>query len=496
MLENIDLSKSIGKKEYEELMDDFGIRMGELQRKAWKMGIPVMVVFEGWHASGMAEIINRFLMPLNPMGFELYTTGKPCPEEENRPLLWRFWTKVPHRGKIAIFDRSWYKRALAEHLHEDAADNAITKCINGLTYFERQLADGGYLIIKFFLHISKEKQQERYDAIKKKGIPLLLVKEEDGEIASRYEKNLPLIERMLEKTDIPQAPWTIVESDDLNFGTIKAIKTFIWALEEKIKVIEKENSGPDMQGTESAVSRPLSPSVLEKIDLGKSLSNQNYKEMKKVYQKELEGLQFDLFRQGRPAVIVFEGWDASGKGGNIRRLAQIFNPRLYKVIPSGVPSDVELAHHYLWRFYRHIPEAGKMTIFDRSWYGRVLVERVEGFCSDQEWRRAYGEIRELEEVLANNGTIIIKFWLHMDRDEQLRRFRERENTPYKQWKITPDDWKNREKWDMYEEAVDEMLQRTSTSYAPWTIVESNDKFYSRVKVLETVAETLKRELNA
>jgi polyphosphate kinase 2 (PPK2 family) len=322
------------------------------------------------------------------------------------------------------------------------------------------------------------------------------VKEEDGEIASRYERNLPLIERMLEKTDIPQAPWTIVESDDLNFGTIKVIKTFIWALEEKIKTVEKENSGPDMQGTETVVSRPLSPSVLEKVDLGKSLSNHKYKELKKVYQKELEGLQFDLFRQGRPAVIVFEGWDASGKGGNIRRLAQIFNPRLYKVIPTGVPSDVELAHHYLWRFYRHIPEAGKITIFDRSWYGRVLVERVEGFCSDQEWRRAYGEIRELEEVLANNGTIIIKFWLHMDRDEQLRRFRERENTPNKQWKITPDDWKNREKWDLYEEAVDEMLQRTSTSYAPWTIVESNDKFHSRVKVLQTVAEVLKRELNA
>ncbi len=494
MLEKVDLSKSIQKKEYDDLTGELRVRMGELQRRAWKLDIPIMVVFEGWHASGMTGIINRFLMPLNPMGFELYTTGNPCPQEEQKPLIWRFWTKIPPKGKIAIFDRSWYRRALLEHLHEGAAEEDVTKCFNGLAYFERQLADDGYLIVKFFLHISKEKQEERYEEIKKKGIPLLLVKEEENDSASKYERYLPLVERMLEKTDIQHAPWTIVESDDLNFATVKVMQTFIQSIEEKIRTIEDKRPVSELQSAQMQASRPLNSSVLKTTDMGVSLSREEYKEKKKAYLKDLESLQYELFRQGRPVILVFEGWDASGKGGSIRRLAQIMNPRLYKVIPVSAPSDTELARHYLWRFYNEIPEAGHVSIFDRSWYGRVLVERVEGLCSDQEWRRAYREINEFEEVLTNYGTLIIKFWLHIDKEEQLHRFRERETTAHKQWKITPDDWKNRDKWDMYEEAVDEMLQRTSTTYAPWTIVGSNDKFYSRVRVLQVVVETLEREL--
>jgi polyphosphate:AMP phosphotransferase len=494
MLEKMDLSKSIQKKEYEDMVEEFKVRMGELQRKAWKMGIPIIVVFEGWHASGMTEIINRFLMPLSPMGFELYTTGKPCPLEEQKPLIWRFWTKVPQRGKIVIFDRSWYRRALLEHLHKEAAEENITKCLNGLTYFERQLADDGYMIIKFFLHISKKKQDERYEEILQKGIPLLLVKEDENDTVSNYERYLPLIEKILEKTDIPHAPWTIVESDDLNFATVKIMQTFILAIEGKMGMIEDQKHKLSLHGTEAQISNPFNSSVLKTIDLNRSLPHDEYKEAKKKYQKELEKLQYELFKQGRPVIIVFEGWDASGKGGSIRRLAQILNPRLYKVIPVGVPSDVELAHHYMWRFYNELPEAGHITIFDRSWYGRVLVERVECFCSSHEWKRAYREINEFEEVLTNNGTIIIKFWMHIDKKEQLHRFREREKAPHKQWKITPDDWNNRNKWEVYEEAVDEMLQRTSTTYAPWTIVESNDKSYSRIKVLRVVVETLQKEL--
>ncbi|MDW7731609.1 MAG: polyphosphate:AMP phosphotransferase [Methanolobus sp.] len=494
MLEKVDLSKSIGKEEYKRLTDEFTIRLGELQRKAWKTDIPIIVVFEGWHASGMAGIINRFLLPLNPMGFELYTTGKPCIQEEKKPLIWRFWTKIPKKGEIAIFDRSWYRRALLEHFSKSISEKEISNCLNGLTYFERQLADDGYLILKFFLHISKERQEKRFEEIRNQGIPLFLAETEEQDYIIEYDRLMPLIERMLERSDRTHAPWTIVEADDPDFATVKVMAAFIRAMEEKISEEEKRQEKTKGQENQTCISLVLNSSMLETIDLNKSLSGNEYDKMREEYQKKLKSLQYELFMQDRPLIIVFEGWDASGKGGSIRRLAQELNPRLYRVVSVGVPSDVELAHHYMWRFYNEIPEAGHIAIFDRSWYGRVLVERVEKLCGEQEWKRAYREINEFEEILSNYGTIIIKFWMHIDRDEQLQRFKKREKTPHKKWKITDDDWNNRDKWDLYEDAANEMLRKTSTTYAPWTIVEGNDKKYARIKVLRTVVETLEKEL--
>ncbi|WP_406657929.1 polyphosphate:AMP phosphotransferase [Methanolobus sp. ZRKC2] len=494
MLEKVDLSKSIGEKEYRKLTEEYSIRLGELQRKAWKMDIPIIVVFEGWHASGMAEIINRFLMPLNPMGFELYTAGKPCAQEEKKPLIWRFWTKIPKKGEIAIFDRSWYRRALLEHFSKNISEKDTNNCLNGLTYFEKQLADDNYLIIKFFLHISKERQQKRFEDIRNKGTPLFLVKEEEEDYIIEYDKFLPLIEKMLEKSDISHSPWNIIESDDLNFATVKVMASFIRAVEERIDREEENHEKAKTKATQTCTIPALNTSILEKIDLSKSLPKDEYEKEIKKYQKKLSKLQYQLFMQDRPLIIAFEGWDASGKGGGIRRLAQALNPRIYRVVPVGVPSDVELAHNYMWRFYNEIPEAGHIAIFDRSWYGRVLVERVENLCGDQEWKRAYREINEFEEILSNYGTIIIKFWVHIDKDEQLHRFRKREKTAHKKWKITDDDWKNRDKWDLYADAVNEMLQKTSTTYAPWTIVEGNDKKFARIKILRTVVETLEKEL--
>lgn len=494
MLEQVDLSKRMDKEEYEEINRNLGIRLGELQRKAWKMEIPIIVVFEGWHASGMTEIINRFLLPLNPMGFELYTTGKPCVQEEKKPLIWRFWTKIPEKGEIAIFDRSWYRRALLEHFSQKISEMQRSNCLNGLTYFERQLADDGYLIMKFFLHISKERQQKRFEEMQSRGIPLFLAEEEEQDYIREYDRFMPLIEKMLERTDIAHATWNIVEAEDLNFATVKVMATFIQAVEERIGEEEEIRKKRKNHVTQTCITSSINTSLLEKTDLNKSLSDNEYEDMRKNYQEKLRSLQYKLFMQNRPLVMVFEGWDASGKGGGIRRLAQALNPRLYRVVPVGVPSDVELAHHYMWRFYNEIPEAGHIAIFDRSWYGRVLVERVENLCDDHEWKRAYREINEFEETLANYGTIIIKFWMHIDKDEQLHRFRKREKTPHKKWKITEDDWNNRDKWNLYEDAANEMLQKTSTTYAPWTIVEGNDKKYARIKILRTVVETLEMEL--
>jgi polyphosphate:AMP phosphotransferase len=395
---------------------------------------------------------------------------------------------------MVIFDRSWYRRIIIEHNKKGKTNKDMDKCLEGLTYFERQLTDGGYLMIKLFLHISKEEQDDRYEEMKDTGIPQFIIEEEEREYLNEYDKYLPLIEGILEKTDRASAPWTIVEADDRNFATVKVLAKVIESIEYKIQDLENKVLMEQNQIKEECIIPNIESSILEKIDLDKSLTYKDYKKQKKKCQKKLKRLQYDLFRNRIPVIIVFEGWDASGKGGGIRRLVKDLNPRLYQVTPIGVPSQTELEHHYLWRFYNQIPEAGHIGIYDRSWYGRVLVERVEDLCNVEEWRRAYREINEFEETLSNYGTIIIKFWMHIDKDEQLKRFKQRENIEYKRWKITPDDWRNREKWNLYLDAADEMLKKTSTSWAPWTIVESNDKYYSRIKIMKTVIDRIENEL--
>jgi polyphosphate kinase 2 (PPK2 family) len=235
--------------------------------------------------------------------------------------------------------------------------------------------------------------------------------------------------------------------------------------------------------------------MLETVDLTRRLDADEYRERLIRAQVRLSQLGFQVYKQGRPVIMAFEGWDAAGKGGAIRRLTERLDPRGYVVHAISAPQGDDKAHHYLWRFWRRLPEAGQITIFDRTWYGRVLVERVEGFCTEEEWRRAFQEINQFERQLVDFGTILVKFWLHVSQEEQLARFQERENTPYKSWKLTDEDWRNRDKWDAYRGAVEDMLLKTSTTTAPWTVVPSNDKYYARVNVLETVVDALERELD-
>ena len=504
MLEKIDLSKKITNEEYKKNEKILKAKLGELQRKAWDLKIPVVLVFEGWHVSGMAEDINRFILSLDPRGYSFHTMTTPCYEELLKPFIVRFWSRIPVKGKIAIYDRSWYSRAIIECLGREKVEDKMENCLKNINYFERQLADDGYLIIKFFLHISEKEHKERFKALKKDEkdeISLVLDEYEketkpDLDFIRNYNEYLPFVEKMLEKTDMPYASWTIVQANDKNFATLKIMKAVIHAIEVSI---EKATRTPGEQtlkylDIEAQGVTQLNNSFLEKIDLSKKMDADEYKELKKLYQQKLVTLQYDLFKKKRPMIVVFEGWDAAGKGGDIYRLVENLNPRLYKVVPVGSPNDIEKAHHYLWRFCEAIPKAGHITIFDRSWYGRVLVERVEGFCSEEEWKRAYREINEFEETLTQAGAIIIKFWLHVDKETQLERFNSRQLDPEKKWKITADDWRNRNRWEDYKIAVNDMLQKTSTTNAQWIVVESNDKRYSRIKVLKTAAETLENEL--
>ncbi|MGB9940511.1 polyphosphate:AMP phosphotransferase [Methanosarcina sp.] len=501
MLEKIDLSKTITNGEYRKSEKVLKAKLGELQRKAWDLKIPVILVFEGWHVSGLAEDINRFILSLDPRGYSFHTMTKPCYEELLKPFIVRFWSRIPVRGKIAIFDRSWYSRSVIECLGKEKSEEEMGKCLEKINYFERQLADDEYLIIKFFLHISEKEHKERFKDSKKDYIPLIFDEYEkearqDLDFVHNYNEYLPFVEKVLEKTDMPYAPWTIVEADNRSFATLKIMMTVIRALETSIERATRIPAEQTLKYLDMEIRGipQLNNSILEKIDLSRKLDADEYKESKKLYQQKLTALQYELFKKKRPLVVVFEGWDAAGKGGDIYRLVENLNPRLYRVVPVGSPNDIEKAHHYLWRFCEAIPKAGNITIFDRSWYGRVLVERVEGFCSEEEWKRAYREINEFEEILTHAGAIVLKFWLHIDKETQLERFNSRQLDPEKKWKITTEDWRNRGRWEDYRIAADEMLQKTSTTNARWTVVESNDKRYSRIKVLKTVAEALEKEL--
>nr|MDU2065848.1 phosphate--AMP phosphotransferase [Sporomusaceae bacterium] len=329
---------------------------------------------------------------------------------------------------------------------------------------------------------------------------------EDWEHHNAYENYLQAVEVMLEKTDTDAAPWLIVEATDKRFATVKILTAFAQALEEKIDLIRREQeqkasvlSDPlptvdPLFTTAQFDQKLLKSSMLNEVDLSLTIDEATYQEKLKKYQERIREIEYTIYTKKMPVLIVFEGWDAAGKGGAIRRLTQHMDPRGYTVVPIAAPNDEEKSHHYLWRFWRSMPKQGHIAIFDRSWYGRVMVERVEGFCREEEWRRAYREINEMEEQWAHFGAPIIKFWLHISKEEQKRRFEERQSTPEKEWKITGEDWRNREKWEQYETAVDEMFFRTSTSYAPWTIVEAESKPYARIKVLKTVLETIENKL--
>ncbi len=505
MLENVDLSLTLDSNGYKGNLKTLEVKLGELQRRAWELKIPIIFVFEGWHASGMGEEINRFILPLDPRGYDFHTIDKEYLEDELRPFLMHFWTLIPKKGRNAIFDRSWYSRAILKYLRNGKSKEKLNRHLEEINWFERQLSDDGYLILKFFLHISEKKQENGLKGIKKKGIPLLLseYKKKNGkengielDYHIEYKEYLPILETVFEKTDMPYAPWNIVEADNKNFTTLKILTTATQAIENHIEQVTSASMPqkikyPDM---ETAKLPGLNGSILDKIDLSRSISFEDYTEHKKLYQQKLKTFQYELLKRKRSMIIIFEGWDAAGKGGNIRRLVEELNPRIYRVVPIGAPNDIEITHHYLWRFCEKTPKFGHITIFDRSWYGRVLVERVERFCSEGEWKRAYREINEFENILTGTGTIILKFWLHIDKDTQLERFNLRHSDPQKSWKITDEDWRNRNKWEDYTNAIDKMLKKTSTINAQWTVVESNDKRYSRIKILKTVAETLENEL--
>jgi polyphosphate:AMP phosphotransferase len=491
MLEQVDLSQTLDKAQFKEIFPALRNRLIELQQQIREAKIPVLLVFEGWEASGKGGMISRLVERLDPRWMQTHLITEPVLEELMRPFLWRFWIKTPEKGHMALFDQSWYRHVLGDRLLKRTPKKDLPQVFREVVQFERQLVDSGAVLLKFFLHISKKEQQKRIKRLTKDPTQAWQVNDEDRKLVKDYEGYGACVEEMLQRTSPHFAPWTIVEANSPTFAAVKVFQTVIRTLDNALR--EQKAASRRKPRSVPAEKHPK-PTILDRVDLTKTLDRNGYDKALPKLQLRMRELEFELFHRRVPLVIVYEGWDAAGKGGNIRRVTQSLDPRGYKVTSIAAPTTSELNHHFLWRFWNPLQKAGHISVFDRSWYGRVLVERVEGFCQPEEWWRAYQEINEFEEQLSSFGTIIVKFWIHITPEEQLKRFKEREHLSYKRWKITAEDWRNREKWPQYEEAVIDMLQKTSTTYAPWVVLEGNCKLNARAQALGTIIERVEEKL--
>lgn len=494
MLEKVDLKAKLTKESYKAEIDGLQTRLGALQRECKELGIPVMIVFEGLPASGKGLQMGKLIQALDPRGFEVHNIEYETKDEARHPFLWRFWKKTPVKGTIGIYDGSWYHKVSRECFDGYIKGKKLEDAYQEIRMFEKELTTDGTLIVKLFLYIDKEEQRKRMNKLLSKESTRFRVNKNDRKRHVKFEQYNRICEKMLQQTDTEYAPWEIISAMDKHYATVKVYKTVIAYMEQKIDGAKRASQIQIYQEKKSDYKVPVQD-VLGEADLTLAYTKEDYKRYLKILQKKMERLHGELYRRRIPVVIGFEGWDAGGKGGAIKRLTEHMDPRGYVVHPTASPNDIEKAHHYLWRFWNDMPKAGHVTIFDRTWYGRVMVERVEGFCSDKEWRRAYDEINHMEQSLVNSGAIVLKFWMQIDKDEQERRFNERMENPLKQYKITDEDWRNREKWDQYEEAVNEMIVKTSKKNAPWIIVEGNNKYYARIKVLETVISAIEKRLS-
>jgi polyphosphate:AMP phosphotransferase len=514
MFEAAELGRTIPKEEFKARTPALRTDLLEAQRQLTSARFPVIVVFGGVDGAGKGETVNLLNEWMDPRWIVTRAYSEPSDEEIERPEYWRYWRDLPPKGRIGLFLSSWYSRPILDRVYRRSRSADLDKQLDRIAGFERTLTDDGALILKFWMHLGKSAQKKHLRRLEKDPLTRWRVTKLQWQHWRMYDRFVAAAERALQRTSTVEAPWMIVEGVDEGYRSLTVATAILDAIRKALRHGRGERQtlqlGPDggRRGRAKALgqSRPqpaataqgasitTSPTILSSLDMSQSLSKKAFATELARYQGQLNRLQRRAQAKGVSTIMVFEGWDAAGKGGAIRRVTGALDARSYQVIPIAAPTDEERAQHYLWRFWRHLSRAGKVTIFDRSWYGRVLVERVEGFATEQEWRRAYSEIGEFEEQLAEHGIVLLKYWVHITEDEQLRRFKERAQARHKQWKLTDEDWRNREKWADYERAVNEMVERTSTRLAPWTLVEGNDKYFARLKVLKTACATIQAAL--
>jgi len=491
MFESAELGHKIDKETFKKEVPKLRAALLDAQYDMTeKKEFPVVILISGVDGSGKGETINLLYSWMDPHHISTLAFSAPTDEERERPTMWRYWRALPPKGKIGIFAGSWYSQPITDRINGDMRRSELDARLAAINNFEAMLVNEGALVLKFWFHLSHEGQKARLKALEKNPHTAWRVTKESYERLKTYDKLQEVAGHVLRVTNSAKAPWIIVEGTDDGYRSLTVGHTVLDALRRRLK--QERQTVPVAPPIVQAIDHR---NVLSELDLTQKLSRKDYESQLARYQGRLSELARDpRFVGKRSLVLVFEGSDAAGKGGSIRRISAALDARQYQIIPTAAPTEEERAQPYLWRFWRHLPRTGRVAIFDRSWYGRVLVERVEGFCSEADWLRAYAEINDFEHQLVEAGAVVVKFWLQISADEQLRRFQERQDTEFKRFKITDEDWRNREKWDDYVAAACDMVDRTSTGLAPWTTVEANDKHFARVKVLRTVCERLEHAL--
>jgi polyphosphate:AMP phosphotransferase len=481
------------KSEYKQAVAVLRTRLLAVQQALRDSPVPVLVLVAGMEGAGKGEVVNRLNQWLDTRGVAVHAFWDETDEERQRPQAWRYWRVLPAKGRISVVFGGWYNQPLEQRYAGQCDDHELAAMLQAISRFEQMLADDGILLVKFWYRLSADQQRTRLKKLRRddrsrwKMLP--------GKGKARFTEHVSMFEhlsrQLMTHTDLSDAPWHVVDAAEPRQRDLTTGQTLLRVVEQRLAEAQPPvATRPDhpLPFAEAAADDPLV--LLEQLDLDQHLPRHDYRKALKQLRADLNELTWEAYRQQRSTVLVFEGVDAAGKGGTIRRIAETVDARLRHVIPVAAPSDEELAHHYLWRFWRQIPRAGRMTIFDRSWYGRVLVERVEGLTPAARWQAAYGEIRDFEKQLVDSGTVLLKFWLQISQDEQLARFHERERVPYKRYKITPDDWRNRDHWDDYRVAIGDVLALTHGPQAPWHLVAANDKLHARIDVMTRLRDAL------
>lgn len=520
MFETAELGRRVPKQEFKLRLPPLREALLLAQVEIRRAKIPVVVLFAGVDGAGKGDTANRLNEWLDPRWIHTRAFHAPSQEERERPRFWRFWRDLPAQGQLGLFLSAWYSQPLLRRVYGEESQARFEEHLDEILAFEKMLADGGALILKFWMHLSKKAQQKRLQKLEADPLLKWRVTDKDWANWRNYDEFIAAGEQILMRTSTGAAPWHLVEGADKSYRSLRVGEELLEAIQRRLIEhaqlqtaaavpvpapiqVEQRPHPPLDEAREGEVEpawetppkqRPLT--VLSALDMTRALDKKSFNRQLEKYQGQANLLHRKLRERGTSTVLVFEGWDAGGKGGSIRRVVSALDARSVRVYPIAAPTDEERAHHYLWRFWRRLPRAGEVAIFDRSWYGRVLVERIEGFASEREWRRAYAEINQFERQLVRHGTVLIKFWLHVTPQEQLERFELRKQISFKRWKLTDEDWRNRERWEDYEQAVHDMVERTSTHVAPWVLVEANDKRYARIKVLRAVCEGMLRAIES
>ena len=487
MFEGVELRQKLSKADYEAEVPRLREALLAMQARLQESDRSVVIVIAGAEGAGKGEVVNTLAEWLDTRGITVHGVGVPTLEESERPEFYRFWRRLPPRGAIAVFFGSWYTWPIVEKSFERIDDHVLEDRLRRISSFERMLVNENVILVKLWLHVTKEDQARRFEKLAANPDTAWRVTSRDWEYHETYDAFIAASSLALRRTNSDFAPWHLIDAENQRFRNATVAQHLLRDVERALET-EPIKSAPEPPR------KPAAVNVLTQLDLSALLDRDSYRSLLAEHQGRLARLARRLGGAGRSAVIVFEGADAAGKGGCIRRIVNVLDARFYRVIPISAPTDEEKARPYLWRFWRNLPRRGEVVVFDRSWYGRVLVERIEGFCAPEDWRRAYGEINDFEEQLVDAGCLVFKFWLTITPEEQLARFEERRATGYKRYKLTPEDWRNRDKWAAYEAAACDAFEKTGTEIAPWVPVASNDKLHARIQVIETVCAGLERAL--